>query len=824
MWIVLIIGISFQFHANAQDDSTNVADTLIVDTLGKKGAGLEDLVEYHADDIRLDVPNKVAYLYGNARVQYQDMDLKAAFIRIDFKSRTLFAKGEADSAGIVQGKPDFVNGGQAFNADSLAYNFDTKRGRLQGIRMQQGEGFVYMNKVFRNEEGHIFSDKGYYTTCNHENPHFYINTRKLKLIPNNKVVFGPSNLVVEGIPTPLVIPFGIYPTTDGRSSGLKMPEIGLSALRGYNVRGLGYYFGISDYMDMLIEGDFYFRGSWGLRTRNRYMKKYKYSGTLNLAFTKNILGEQEDESFQISEDFRIRWNHSQDRKARPGTTFTANVDVQNSEFSKNNSRNASEIVQNEFMSSISYGKVMKGGKYNFTASARHNQNTSTHDISVALPNLAFNVARGNPFERKQRQGKIKWYEKIGVSYSNGFDNRVNTDDTLLFSGEAFDEFKYGMRHSIPVTTTVKLGYFTLSPRFNYNEVWYLNTIRKYWDPTDSTVKEHRVGGFERAGNYNMAMGLQTNIFGTFRFKSKKIIAIRHVVSPTLSLNYSPDFSTDKFGYYRDVQRDTSGEMMRYSIFEGAVFGGPGMGENGSVGLNIGNYIELKKRIKTDSGSDIKYVKLLEAFSLSTNYNFMADSFHLSMININARTTLFKKLNIQSRLAYDPYVREDNTRKDKFEINKNGRLARMTSAGMFANVNLSPEDFKRSEEKEERREVLPYYYLYSNFVDFSVPWSLGLGYNLDYNPLAVQKTQHSLNFQGDVSLTDNWKVSYSSGYVLHSKEFSFSRITVHRQLHCWEFLFSWIPVGFRQEFSFTIHPKAGLLNKLELKKRRDFQDL
>lgn len=840
VWIVLLCGILYQNNANCQniDSTANAIDTFktlndsakfSIDTLKtKKEGGLESIVNYSADDsIRFDLPNKLVYLYGNAKLLYEDMDLRADYMVIDFGKKTLSAKGTYDSLGNVKGRPKFKTKNQEVVTDSVLYSFEQKRGRLRGVVMQEGEGFIHMDKVYRNEAGHIFSNAGRYTTCSHEHPHFYIKARKLKLVPNDKIVFGPSNLYIEDVPTPLILPFGIFPTKDGRKSGIIFPEIGTEVVRGANVRNLGYYFGINDNMDFLLSGDFFFRGSWALRAKSRYVKKYKHNGNIEISYGRTIIGEKEDETYEVSPDFRVYWRHNQDSKKRPGTTFNANIDVQSSNYNRYQTTETQTILQNELSSSINYGKVFGKGKYNLNVNAGHRQNTATRDITVTFPSVNFGVARFNPFARKESLGTKKWYEKIGVSYNTSYENKVSTLDTILFQGRAWDEFQMGMSHSIPVSTTIKAGYFTLAPSFNYNEYWYIETLNRSYDNVNDTIIDNDVQGFDRAYSYNMGMNINTRIFGMYEFrKSKKLVALRQVITPTVGFTYRPDFSDQKYGFYDRYETNILDSFGYYSRFEGAIKGGPSSGESGSLNFGINNNFELKTKHSSDTGVSYKYIKVLENLSASGSYNFLADSLKLSDIAINARTTLFKKLNISGRLNYDPYARDTFGRNiNQFEWDKNGRIARLTDAQILFNVSLSPDDFKKGKKESKYYRPLPYYYYYNvNFVDFNVPWTVNFDYNLQFLPEAENQLEQTLGFNGDIKLTENWKIGYTSGYSIDKKQWALTKFDIHRSLHCWQFSFSWIPTGFYQSFTFSIQPKSTQLQALKLNKRKSYQDL
>lgn len=793
---------------------------------------LEVAVIYQAkDSVILDLRHKRVYLYGSAKVDYGEMALAAAYIEINFENKELRAKGKVDSAGHYVDLPVFKDDEREVGADTMHYNFATKRGRMQGVKMQEGEGYILCNRVFRDSTGVIFTDIGKYTTCELDHPHFYLNARKLKIIPNNKIVFGPANLVVEDVPLPAYLPFGLFPTKKGQTSGIIIPQYGLSASRGYNLTNGGYYFHLSDYVDQALTGDFYFRGSWGVHSNTRYAKRYKYNGSLNLGYAYNIFGERGLQDFRISPDYKIRWVHSQDAKAKPGTGFSADVDIVSNQYNLNNSFDANQIVASQYRSSVSYSKMMSGGKYNLRIGMNHSQNTQTREFNMDLPNINFDVARFTPFKRKNAVGKPRWYETIGLSYNTNFANRLNTYDSLLTSPDVIQDFRNGISHSIPISTSIKFfkNYFTFNPSFNYNEYWYFKTIRKEFNSLENKVDIQDVNGFARASSFSANAGINTRIFGTFKFrKNPKIEAIRHVITPTLNFSYSPDFSGNFFNYYRDVQLDSLGRMGRYSIFEQGIKGGPGMGKQGMIGLSIINNLEMKKVVKTDTSSDFKYVKIIESFDINGNYNFLADSFNFSNLRFNARTTLFKKLSIQLNADLDLYARENNRKINKLQIAKNGNPGHWNSANFITSFALNPEAFKNGRPvytpppgtiltDQEWRNIAMYPY---NYIDFNVPWNININYSLRYSENYGYKKSVSniFNFSGDLSLTENWKISVTSGYDVTKKEISYTSVDFVRDLHCWQFTFNWIPLGERKSFFFTLRAKSSLLQDLKLNKR------
>lgn len=818
-------------------DSQSLASSFFEDTarttrqINVSKDAIDVPIVYEAkDSVIFDVRNKKVYLYGEAKVEYGDMRLGAAFMEIDFETKELFATGRVDSLGKYVDLPVFKDKDREVGADSMKYNFQTKKGRMQGLALQEGEGYILCNRVFRDSTGEIYTDVGKYTTCNHPDPHFYLNARKLKIIPGKKIIFGPSNIVVEEVPLPAVIPFGIFPTQKGQTSGVIIPQPGNSASRGFNFTQGGYYFHLSDYVDQSFVGDFYFRGSWGLQSNTRYAKRYKYNGGVNLGYAKNIFGEKDEPGFRISPDYKIRWTHVQDAKAKPGTGFNADVDVVSNQYNRNNAFNPNQIVASQFRSTISYSKMLGGGKYNLRMGMNHNQNTQTREFNVDLPTLNFDVNRFNPFKSKKRIGQPRWYETIGMSYSTNFTNRLNTYDSLITSPEILQGFKNGISHSIPISTSFKFfkNYFTLNPQLNYNAYTYFETIEKSYDEVTRSVVVNTLPGMKWANDYSFSTSINTRIFGTFKFKKNpKIEALRHVITPSVNLNLRPDFASNRFDYYKSVQIDSAGNQQRYSIFEQGIKGGPGLGRQGLIGFSIINNLEMKKVVKTDTSSDFKYVKLIESFDINGNYNLLADSFKLSNIRMGMRTVLFKQLSIQLNSELDMYARENGRRVDKFQFQENGGLGRFTNAGFITSYAFNPKTFENmrgrplqmpnaNQTDQEWRNVAMYPH---NYIDFKVPWNLNLNYSLRYTDRPSKpEIQNILNFSGDLSLSENWKIALTSGYDFANKQLSYTSVDFIRDLHCWQFNFNWIPLGERKSYFFILRAKSSLLQDLKLNKR------
>ncbi len=803
--------------------ASSSAGSVITDTVRTGAGDFRSRVEYLSDDsLFFDVAEQVVYLFGKAEVKYENMTLRADYIEIDLEARTLFSTYALDSAGGKKGIPEFSQDNDSFTADEIRYNFETKKGKIKGVYTQQGEGYVYGETVKKIDDFEYIR-KGTYTTCDHKEPHFAIATGKLKIINNKKIITGPAYLTIGGVPTPLAIPFGYFPNRRGRTSGLIFPTYGESADLGFFLKNGGWYFGISDHLDLALTGDFYSKGSYGGHAHIRYANRYHYNGNLSVSFSEIRSGDAETPSFSKNEDFFVRWSHAQDRKARPNSVFSASVNAGSSSYYRNNISTPQNFLTNTFQSSISWSKSFPGKPFSLSSSLSHTQNTQTRDITISFPNVNFSMNRIYPFKRKVKAGGDKWYEKIGMSYQSDFQNTIQAKDTTLFD-EGFDQrFRYGLRHSIPLSTSVKvLKFLTLTPSVTYSEKWYMQTIRKRYDADSGMVVTDTLSGFRAAREFGTSASLHTRIYGMFPFKKGKIAAIRHVMSPSVSFSFRPDFSNPSWNYYKEVQSDAEGNTTRYSIFEQAIFGGPGSGRQEVIGFSLDNNLEMKVRKQTDTAEVMKKIKIFESLSLGGSYNLAADSLRLSPISVNARTTLFEKVNLTFGSIFDPYAIDSVGRRlDRYLIAEENRLARLTNANLSVGFSFSHNPSgKNDEEKQQLLQGNP-----GEYVDLEVPFSFAVNYSLAYSKPGVDKplVTQTVNFNGDISLTPKWKIIYSSGYDFRQKQWSYTSLSFYRDLHCWELRFNWVPLGGFTYWNFQINVKASVLQDLKLTKKRDYYD-
>ncbi len=594
-------------------------------------------VAYSAvDSILYDIAGQMVYLYGEAKVSYQTFNLEAEYIEFNWANQTVSAWGMEDTSGQVIGKPAFVDGDQGFTADTVRFNFKSGKGRIANMRAEEQGGFIGFEQSKRNQYEEIYGWKGYYTTCSDPDPHFHIQANKVKLVPDKLVVTGPANLRIADVPTPLFLPFALFPLQKGRSSGLLLPEYGESQGLGFYLRNGGWYFAISDYLDLALTGDIYSRGSWRVNAASSYRKRYRYSGRVNLNFANTRTNFPEEPNFSVARDFKITWNHNQDPKARPNSRFTANVTAGTSTFLTNAVQNNDDFLNNSFTSNITYSRSFPGKPYRLEASLQHNQVLAQRLVNLTLPKLAFTVNRIKPFERASRIGQPKWYEQIAVSYSAEARNEISVADSLLFKPEVVDAFRYGMRHTVPVNFAIPLfKHFTFSVSATYNENWYPETIRKtfvldsVYNAMDSAigfgfVRTDTVQGFSAARFFSTTASVSTQLFSMFQFRGKRLKAIRHVMTPSINAQYTPDFSQPIWNYYGTHASDVQGTQQTYSKYQAGLFGGPGRGRVGSLGFSLNNTLQAKVRDQTDTVDGHKKIQLLDQFSIAGSYNFAAD--------------------------------------------------------------------------------------------------------------------------------------------------------------------------------------------------------
>ena len=834
-------------------------DSILPDSLPKKREFLSDVVTYKATDyVSLDRKEQKIYMYNEAEVHYQDMDIKSGVIVIDNRKNLVYAGRIKDTAGNYSQKPVFKQKNNVIEPDSIIFNIKSQKA-FNSITEQQG-GTIIAEVTKKENDSVYFIKRGKFTTAeNLEDPEYYILMRKAKIVPGKKIVTGLSNLFFYDVPTPIGVPFAYFPLTNKRTSGILMPTPGEDNTRGYSLQNGGYYFAISDYADLTVLGDIYTNGSYSLNLSSNYALRYKFRGNLSFRYENIIQSERGFPDYSKSTIYNIRWSHNQDTKASPNSRFSASVNLGSSRYyqQSRNQLNIPNAQNNTLSSSVSYSKTFLGEpQVNMSITATHSQNTNTQRIDMTLPTFQGSVSRIYPFAPKvgTKKGII---QNINFQYSVRGENRIQTTDSLFFKKGMFDDAKVGIQHSIPISTNFKIfKYFSMSASTNFQENWTMKTIRKYYDNNLNQVVTEDVNGFDSFRTYNFSASIGTTIYGMFDFKKEgknpKIQAIRHVMTPTISYNINPAFDQ----YYEtyeviDANGTTSEE---YSRFEKYLFGAPSNHFSSSMGISLSNNIEAKIRPKDSTETEPKKIKLLNSLNFSTSYNFAADSLRWSPVRVTGSTSLLdSKMSVNFGATLDPYALDSNNRKiGKFNIENGGSLFRVTSANLTLNYSFSSKNSKKKSEdkssddntrsggrdddlfgkaedfsnqslgdqdKDKSKENVALY-------NYKIPWNIRVAYAVNYINTARQNqiSSHSLMFSGDIELSPNWKVGASSSYDIKNKGFGLTQLRFERDLLSWHMNFSWVPFGTYGSWNFFIGIKSNLLKdlKYEKHKQRDIQ--
>ncbi|MDX1829092.1 MAG: putative LPS assembly protein LptD [Lutibacter sp.] len=826
-----------------------VKDSLVtksIDTIAKPKEILEDIIDHSADSlIKQDIKNNKILMYKNAHVHYKDIDLTAGYIEINNNTNVVTAKGIKDSVGVYQEKPIFKQGNEETKQDSIVFNFKTEKAKIWGLQTEQ-QGVIIKGETTKKEnDSTIFVRNIKFTTSEKENPDYYIKTNKAKIVPNKKLVIGVSNLVISDVPTPLFLPFAYIPLTKGTMSGFLMPTWGENNQQGYFLQNGGYYLAINDYVDLAVLGDVYTNGSWGIRTESNYAVRYKFSGSFSFRYENLINSLRGLSDYSRTTNYNIRWNHSQDTKASPNSRFSASVNMGSSKYYRQslNEYNSNAFLNNTLSSSISYYKKFVGTPFNLSLSVTHSQNTNTESIIMSLPSLQINMDRIYPFVSKTG-AKKNALQKLGVTYSLKGDNKINTSDKFFLKKEMFNNAKSGIQQNATFSTNMKLfKFFTLSPSANYKEVWNFDKISKTYNATENTIVTDTISGFNAFREYSAGVSLTTTIYGMFKFKKGRLQAIRHVMRPSISYGYKPDFSN----YYESVQQSADpNDILEYSPFANGLYGSPSKSLSNSLNFSLNNTLEAKVMPKDSTDAKPEKITLINNLNLSASYNMAADSLKWSPVRMTAGTDFFnKKLNLNINATLDPYaINASGVRINTFNINNGGSLFRLTNAGLTMNYSLSSKKSKGKTSKQQQNanannsdgifgDNLNVSNRINNNEDSesktkkaklynaTFPWTLKLAYSLNYINTNRQNeiSSNSLMFSGDIDLTPKWKVGFSSGYDIKNQGFSYTQLRFSRDLDSWKLNFNWVPFGTRQTYYFFIGVKSSMLSDLKYDKRQ-----
>ncbi len=841
------------------------ADTIATDTLPKgpqyKSPIATEIVYDARDSIDNDVINKKVYLYGDAMVTYGTITLQAAYIEYDFGSYTVTAAGVQDSAGVWSGLPHFKDGPNEFDGFDMQYNFKSKKAYVRKVFTEVIEGTLTGREVKIVEGGDIiYVRKGEFCPCADPNAHTRIKVGRMKLIKNDKIVTGPGYLTLRNIPTPLAFPFGFFPNTEKKQAGILIPSYGNGQQQGYFLNNFGFYAPINEYIDNKILADVYSRGSWGLNNLTNYNRRYKYQGNLNLQYFVRKQGDKELFNYSQESSFNVGWRHTQDIKAKPNSNFSAELNAGSSNIYRNNLNSTqNDFLSNTFRSSIRYQQRFYDSPWSFNINAGHDQNTNigstTNPEAVynfILPELAVNRARTFPLDGLINDNpKQRAYEKIGLTYSSAFQNRLMANESELALNNwdnLRNNFRNGVRHGATLTTSLKTGPVSINPSFSYNERWYFSTISRTFDDNIQGFVPDTISGFDRNNDWNLSVSATTKVFGMYTFRTGRIKAIRHTLTPSVSYSARPDFDARVFGFY-----GPNGTLGSYSPYDGAVFGGPPSGQASSLSFTLVNNVEAKMLSRNDTASKFMKVPLIENLTGGTSYNFAADSLQLAPININGRTKLTKYANINARALFEPYsfVAEPNAtgtaanirKVDRFYFGNSGKLASFETGNVAINANgLNNKMFKggraASEEavvegKDGSGEPLPAEPAKSIVRVFEIPWSINFGYSLDARRMresimlpegfGIQESfeiRQSLQVNGTLEFMKKVKVSFNSGYDFETKMLTPTTLFFVVDLNCWEFNARVVPFGERKSFNLALFIKSSMLKDLKLEMNRN----
>ena len=847
-------------------DSTSRADSLF---LLDKSSLTRPAFSGAKDSIRQDFSNgqRKMYYWGDVEVSYDNIKLKADYMEYDMSTGTVYARGTYDSlAQEWKGQPEMTQGSQTFNMEEVRYNFNTRKARITNMITKEDDGILHGKNIKMMPDKSINITKGKYTVCDLEHPHYYLKLSSAKVVtkPSQKTVFGPAHLVVEDVDLPIGIPFGFIPKRPDRATGLLMPSFGEENARGFYLRDAGMYFVLGDYFDMSLTGDYYTLGSWAANLNSRYMVKYKFTGNLAVNYSVDQTGEKGSTDFFQSKNFGVRWSHSQDSKAHPGTSFSASVNFSSPSNSRYNSHSVSEALQNQISSSISYSKNWNG-KFNLSVNALHSQNSRDSSYTFTLPNITFSVSTFYPFKIKNRVGKERFYEKFALGYNTSIQNKINFKASEFGEPGFIDKFQNGVAHnfSIKLPDFTLFKYLNVAPNVSYGMNWFFRKSEAYFDPETNSVKTEmgkQFGTFGATHNYSGSLSMSTRIYGMYNFgKYHKIQALRHVVSPSVSMSFSPEKGKAFNGWRTFNYLDTLGvqKSYDYNIYQGQINSAPGKGKSATMSISLGNNLEAKVRdMKDTTGTGSKKVKILDQFNFSTGYNFLADSLKMNNVGLSMSTSIFGKLGINGNMNFDPYaINERGQRVNKYNLLETGVPLRLTNVSTSVSYSLSgkgtvkgndgskssggdgggsgnPADYyRRIYYHPLTGEYIPGGWLY--YTNPNVPWSLNFNYSFSMsrsysyanNQLSKKDNYtQTLGVQGNIQLTPKMSVQAQSGWDFTAMKMTTTQFSFRYDLHCFNISVSWVPSGMYQSYSFLISANAAALaDLLRFKKSTSYWD-
>lgn len=874
------------YHHNRAID-----DSIRLDSINRQRAnGINSPVQYEASDsLVYNAKSKTALLYGQSKVKYENMDLEAEKIHMSLDSSLVHATGTrdtTDSTGhTLVGTPVFSMGQDKYESDTMAFNFKTKKGLISKVYTQQEDGFLQSEISKRSANGDVYLQHGRYTTCDKKHPDFYIALSRGKVRPGKDVTFGPAYLVVADVPLPLAIPYGFFPFTKSYSSGFIMPTYGDESARGFYLRDGGYYFAINDKWDLKLLGEIYTKGSWGLSAASNYNKRYRYSGSFFLSYQNTKTGDKNMPDYSEQKSFKVQWSHRQDAKANPYSSLSASVNFATSSYERNNLNslyNPQTLSQSTRTSSVSWSTTFSSIGLSLSSTANLSQNMRDSTLSVTLPDLNISLSRFYPFKRKHAAGDERWYEKISMSYTGQISNRIDTKEDRFLKSNLIKDWRNGWNHSIPISGNFTLfNYINVSPSFNFQDRMYTHKIMRSWDETAQKEACDTIYGFNNVYNYNMSISASTKLYGFFTPNRKifgdKIQTIRHVITPSVSFSYAPDFGQGRYGYYKTYQKtnaDGSVDLVEYSPYEGQLYGVPGKGKTGNISFDIANNVEMK--IKSDKDSTgIKKISLIDELGLAMSYNLATDYHPLSDLTMRIRLKWWKNYTFNMNAVFASYAYELDKDGKPYVGNRTlwgmGKFGRFQGTSQNFSFTLTPEKLKKwfggGDDEEDKKKK-------SNkddedgvdtdiesnvddtmvegqrgakksgggkaetdadgYMRFNMPWSLTFGYGITmrentsgkFNTKSMRypyKFSHNLNFSGNLRLSDGWNISFSSGYDFDQHKMSMTTASLQRDLHCFNMSCSVVLAPYTSyNFSFRCNA-ATLTDALKYDKRSGYSN-
>lgn len=825
-------------------DSIAVDSAAATDSLSKDGAKKEAIdapVYYECTDSMVWSRTGNAYLYGAGKVRYDKIELTADVIKLNMDSSVVHASGRIDTTGMTTGLPIFMDGGTPYESDRMSYNFKSKKGFINNVYTQQGDGFIMGGKAKKDSAGVFYSKDGMYTTCDAEHPHFYIRLTRAKVRPKKDVVSGPLYLVVADVPLPLALPFGFFPFTSSYSSGILMPTFGDETERGFYLRDGGYYFALSDKYDLRLTGEIFTKGSWGFAAASSYAVRYRFSGSFDFSYLVTKNGEKGLPDYAVGKNFRLQWSHRQDPKVHPNSNFSASVNFATSSYERSNlSSLYNPVLNSQSMrtSSVSYSRTFPEIGLSLSTTMNVAQNMQDSTLSLTLPNLSVSLSKKYPFKRKKRMGDERWYEKISLSYTGQMSNSISTKEDKVMHSNLVKDWNNGFKHNIPVSATFQLfGFLNVTPSFNYTERWYFKKVNQEWDYATNSVAKDTVYGFNRLYNYNFSVSANTTLYGFYQpagfLKKSRVHTVRHVFKPSVSYSYTPDFGAQHYGYYDTyVYTDEKGEarVVEYSPYQGSLYGIPSRGKTGSVSLSVSNNVEMKWRTKNDS---LKKVSIIDELGASLSYNLAAKTKPWSNLSTRLRLKLTKSYTFSFNATWATYAYEFNDRgqvvvgdRTEWSYGRFGRFQGMSQnlSYTFNNKTLTKirDMFNKDEDEGEEDDSLKEEKAgdgeepsrkkslkdsktkkaksaavdEDGYMPFKMPWNLTVSYGImmaentaaeiDVKTMRYPyKFTQNMNLSGNIGISDNWRITFTSGYNFQFKKLTTTTMNISRDLHCFE---------------------------------------